>query len=230
MAKTNTIDAAELMEDFDLYPRSSIDSTHVADMAAVIEAGGTLPPIIAEEKTKRIVDGFHRRRAFIRTQGKEAKVAVEWRSYPDERALYLDALRLNSRHGKRISGVDQTRAMINGLNLGLEPLAIAEAFGVKVERVEQIVAIKTGHLKTKRAHPIRIALKNSVRHLRGTDPELTAKQERVIRGAPGQAQKLLVKQLADLIEFDLFDWTDETAVGELRRLSRLLEGRMKKTA
>src|SRR5688572_13414948 len=59
-----TIKASELVEDFDLYPRGDVDGTHVLSLVQALEAGVELPPIIACKKTKRIVDGFHRRRAF----------------------------------------------------------------------------------------------------------------------------------------------------------------------
>lgn len=226
--------ASELVEDFKFYPRSAVDSTHVTDIAEAFRAGQELPPVVACRKTKRLVDGFHRTRAIKRVFGDEAEISVEWRDYPTEQALYLDALRMNAHNAKKISGNDRTHAIIVGLDLNLKPAAIAEAFGVTVERVELIVAIKTGHMKrtTAKGKQItqRLSLKNSVRHLQGTNPELTPEQAKVIESSPGQSQGLLIRQLADLIEAELIDWSNETAVAQLDRLYQLLKERMKKSA
>ncbi|MEA3224357.1 MAG: ParB/RepB/Spo0J family partition protein [Planctomycetota bacterium] len=218
-----TLKVAELIEDFALYPRSSVDSSHVADMAHALEAGGTLPPVVIDKTSKRIVDGFHRRRALMRVYGNDTDIEVELREYASDSELYLDALRLNAHHAKKISGADRTHAIIVGADIGVSPSAIAEAFGVTVDHVEMVLSIKTGKVtyrgaKGKAVKARRVPLKNSVKHLWGTQPNLNQEQERVMKSAPGQSQWLLVKQLADLIEFGLFDWGDERAMKEIKRL------------
>jgi len=229
MAKTKNVMVSLLIEDLDLYPRTSIDSSNVSRIADAISSGKKLPPIIADEKSGRVVDGVHRRRALLRLFGDEAEYPVEYREYPTEQDLYLDAVRLNSPHGKPITGSDRTHAIIRAIDLGISDDAIADAIGVTVEKVTTIATIKAGTFSPpKRAgrgsveKVRRIPLKNSVRHLYGTDPNLTDDQVRVIDSSPGQSQWLLVRQLADLIEADLFDWHDERTVRELERLRNLL--------
>ena len=57
--------AAQLVEDFSLYPRSQVDGSHVQRLSEALLAGETLPSIIVDE-SGRIIDGFHRRRAVMR--------------------------------------------------------------------------------------------------------------------------------------------------------------------
>ena len=48
---------ASLIFDGTVYPRHSVDMSHVADIARAIEAGQEIPLPVVERKTKRIVDG-----------------------------------------------------------------------------------------------------------------------------------------------------------------------------
>lgn len=59
-----SLNTAELILDYGLYPRHSIDSQHVSYMVESIRAGVALPPVVIDKKSKRVVDGFHRVTAF----------------------------------------------------------------------------------------------------------------------------------------------------------------------
>ena len=103
---------SELVEDWELYPRHSVDNSHVQTLALALETGATLPPIVADIKTKRITDGWHRARAYKRVVGNAAVVDVELVKYANEEELMYDAVVRNSRHGRRLDAIDQTRAVI----------------------------------------------------------------------------------------------------------------------
>ena len=95
--------ALDLIEDFDLYPRTTVDSLHVARIADSLAAGETVPAIIVDPKG-RVIDGLHRRRAALRVWGDDAMIECEVRTYANDKDAYLDAVRLNARHGKAITG------------------------------------------------------------------------------------------------------------------------------
>jgi hypothetical protein len=219
---------SELIKDYDIYPRASIDATHVQDLIDAELAGAKLPPIIADRKSKRIVDGFHRVRKHEKLYGEDAKISVIFKDYENEQALYLDAIKLNSDVKKKISGADRTHAVIVGVNLGIKDTALADAFGVTVERVQQIIEIKTGIVKSpqtknKAAKQRVVRLKNSVRHDWGKHREYTPEQATWIdKHAPGQNQTTLINQLVELIELDLLDKNNAAVMSGLARLRSLL--------
>jgi len=92
----STIKLADLVLDFEIYPRNDVSSTHVTALVDAFEAGEEIPPIIADAKSKRVVDGFHRVRMHDRL-GHET-VEVELRTYKNEAALFADAVRLNNQY------------------------------------------------------------------------------------------------------------------------------------
>jgi hypothetical protein len=211
---------AELIEDFGLYPRSQVDGSHVQKLAEALLAGETLPPIIVDD-SGRLIDGFHRRRAVLRVHGDDAEIEVEVRQYANERERYLDALRLNARHGKGITGAELTGAILKAEHFKLKPKVVASALGIRTERVEKIRQTKTAELRQAvMAHGKKIPLKRSVYHLAGKT--LTDPQAEAMDMLPGQPQALLVQQLIRLIETNSLDLDDERVVTGLARLRDLL--------
>ena len=216
MTETTTkIKIAELIEDFDLYPRSNIDSAHVANLAHALEAGEELPAIIIDERSKRIIDGFHRRRALLRILGDQAEIEVEARKYPSEKDMYIDAMRHNARHGKAITGSEQTGAILKAQRLHVSVDMIASSLGLTQERVQTIIQTKVGTIRYARGPANeKIALKRSVHHLKS----LTREQADAMDMFPGQPQVLLLRQLNKLIETDCIETENSQVIAELKRL------------
>lgn len=213
---------AELIEDFSLYPRSQVDGSHVQRLAEALLSGETLPPIIVDE-SGRIIDGFHRRRATNRAYGDEAEIEAEVRHYSNDRERYLDALQLNARHGKGISGAELTGAILKAEQFKLKPKVVASALGITTDRIDKILQTKVAHVRQAvTAHGKRVPLKRSVHHLAGKT--LTKNQAAAMDMLPGQPQSLLIRQLIKLIETGSLDLANETVVGGLLRLRELLNG------
>ena len=97
-----TVKATELVQDYDLYPRAQVDGYHVREIAEALEAGVSMPPVIAEKGTKRVVDGFHRIRAAQKIHGATAKIEVVFKVYGSEAELFREAMRLNADHGRNL--------------------------------------------------------------------------------------------------------------------------------
>jgi hypothetical protein len=217
------IKAAELIEDFSLYPRSQVDGAHVAQMVHTLEAGNTLPPIIIDATSKRVVDGFHRRRAILRAFGDEAEIEVEARKYVSEKDMYLDAMMLNSRHGKGITGAEQTGAILKAKVFRISADAIAASLGITQERVASIMENKVASIRQGvTAIGRMIPLKRSVHHMAGT--VITDRQAEAMDMFPGQAQTLLIRQLSKLIETNSIDKKNPKVIAALMELHDLLDG------
>jgi hypothetical protein len=213
--KTKTVPAASLVEDFSLYPRNTVSDTHVNDLARALSAGDSLPPIVAEKGTLRIVDGVHRRRAHIKAFGDEATVEVDLRTYENEAELYLEAVRFNSAHGRKLDRHDQTRIVLRLQELQVEPSAIALALHVPEQEIRTL-AIRVVYDEAGTAVP----QKRGLEHLRGTvlRPEQVTAMKSVRSGEVGR----LCLELTRLIEHDLVDYEDSRVVDRLMNLNRVL--------
>lgn len=171
------VPAVQLIEDFSLYPRNTLDDVHVGDLVRAIQAGATLPPIIAQRGSGRIVDGFHRRRAWIKVRGEDVEVPVEFRDYADDAALFLAAVTANAEHGRKLDRDDQVRIILRSRELKVEDRVIAVSLHVPEERVRVLsmrvirddegteIPSKRGleHLAGQELTPAQIDTVNSVR-------------------------------------------------------------------
>ena len=216
----------QMVEDFDFYPRSVVDSTNVAHIAEAVNAGVELPPIILERKTNRIVDGFHRRRAYGRMWGDDAVVPVEFRKYETDAEMYADAVRLNASHGRNLTASDRVRVILRAEELQIDPDSIASALNMNVDAV--------GRLRTERVGRMRVAsspkgqngssnqgggngdlvpLKMPVRHMAGRT--LTKAQVEAMPRLGGNQQTFYVNQLLTLVESNMLDTDNEALVERL---------------
>lgn len=207
---------SELVLDFDLYPRASIDSHHAAEMQRAIEAGSELPPIVICKKSKRIVDGFHRQRVYTRLLGVDAEVDVVEKTYRNDSELFLDAMRYNAAHGLKMDTHDKAHCVLRAVALGIDDDAIAATLHVPAAYIGELRVSRTA-MNGKLMVPI----KRTIRHMAGK--KLNKGQVAANEKLSGMHQSFYVNQLITLIESDLLDKSDEDLLEKLRHLSGLLE-------
>lgn len=217
--RTVKIKATDLIEDFNLYPRVDVDSGHVAQIVEAIEARAFLPPIIAEKKSKRIIDGFHRRRAWLRHAGNDVELEVELREYDSESEMFLEAIRLNAQHGRNLTSYDKTHAIERALRFEIDPSAVASALNLRVEKVTSFRTQRCAKIEnTKRLAPLKLP----IRHLAGTI--ITKEQSEIIPKLGGNQQLFYVNQLLMLIDSGMIDHQNEKLKRGLVKLSdKLME-------
>jgi hypothetical protein len=217
------IKIALLVEDLSLYPRTQVDDVNIARLHDVYRAKGAFDtPIVIDEKSKRIIDGVHRVRVLRRELGEDAEIEVEAQRYKNEQEMYLDAVRLNSHHGKNITGSEMTACLIKGIdNWKLQHEALAEAFGITVERVEAIIGICVGRVSSQRVK--HVAIKRSIRHLAQRSEKFTPEEVEAMDILPGQDQALLIRQLCTIIERGWLNLESPRVVQETERLRELLD-------
>ena len=105
---------ADLDFDESLYPRKGgVDEQTVNMMGRAFDAGATFPPIVADKATKKVVDGFHRGRMYLKKG--LAETEVELVSYKTVADLFLDAVRRNATHGRKLSPWDHVHCCFNSL-------------------------------------------------------------------------------------------------------------------
>ena len=171
----------ELVLNFELYPRVSVDSRHVSAMVDSLAAGMTLPPLVVDEKSRQIVDGFHRYYAMKRFVGKkwqDASVDVVLRKYATPQAMFVDAMRLNSGHGRNLTAFDKAHCVLLAERMKIKPSQVASSLAITVERVGELRSERVGILKT--AHSATgqsVPLKNIVKHMAGQKPITTEQSD-----------------------------------------------------
>ncbi len=135
----------ELVEDFTFYPRLQVDDVYVGRLAEAIRAGETLPPPVVARGRMVIVDGFHRVRAHRRVLGDTVPIRVFLKDYPDDRAIFLDAVRLNAAHGKRLAPAEEVRCALKAQELDIKLVTVAQALGLReevlIERLRRSTAL-----------------------------------------------------------------------------------------
>lgn len=215
----------ELILNFeDLYPRASVDSGHVTHLAEAMSLGIELPPIIADRKTKAVIDGFHRYHAAKRL--KRSEILVELRDYPNRAAMFLDAMHLNAGHGRTMSNFDRAHCVILAAKHKIEPEQIAAALSITVEKVGELRADRIGKLRS--AGGASIPLKRTIHHMAGQT--LSKAQAEAQEKLGGMDQLFYVNQLIVLIENKLLDIENEKLMAGLKRLADLLNGLSEKAA
>lgn len=215
MKRTQTVPAASLVMDFDLYPRHAINEVNVAHIVEAMRAGTEIPPVVADRASRRLVDGFHRTRSALRLHGAEATIAVEWREYADQAALLLDAIARNSGHGQKLSTYDKVRSATLAADLMVERDQVAAALRITRAQLDKLDVTRTATVDA-RVVPI----KRTAQHLAGE--EISARQLVGIQRAGGKSPLYYVNRVIDLIEYDLLDHENEAVVARLAHLRGLL--------
>lgn len=216
---TRTIKASKLVLDYDLYPREQIQSFHIRQMIEALEAGTVLPPITVDRKSKRVVDGFHRVRAYQKLYGKDTEVPAILKTYESEAQMFAEAIALNTSHGRTLTPYDRARCIARAEELKIEPTVAARALNMTVEALGRLKTERLGYFQTKP-----ITLKRTMAHKAGE--ELTEEQVEYNRHA-GPNQTFFINQVIGMLEANAVDWEQETVVKALKHLYELLDKAMK---
>lgn len=211
---------ATLIEDFTLYPRNRVDDTHVSDLVRALQAGATLPAIVADRSTLRIVDGVHRRRALLKHFGEPATADVDFRDYPDDAAFFLAAVALNAQHGRKLDRHDQTRVVLRLQELNVEDRIIAATLHVPEPEIRTL-QLRVVYGPSGAAEPS----KRGLEHMRGQ--QMTTVQIQTMRSVRSAEAGRLALELTRLLDAGLVDFTDGTVVARLRELAKTISRALK---
>lgn len=136
---------SEMFLDMTVYPREKLDDEHVLVLSEAIRAGEQLPPMVVCRKSKRVVDGFHRHAAYTRVYGSSHSPEVVEREYENESALFIDAMRYNSAHGRGLNFKDRARCVSIADKLGVDPSVLSATLHVKPSVLGALRARRSGN-------------------------------------------------------------------------------------
>jgi hypothetical protein len=217
---------SELIVDFDLYPRAEINTQHAHYMAEALAAGAEFPLIVADQKSKRIVDGVHRHRVYGKALGPDAEIEVHLKSYRNDAEMFIDAMRLNSNHGRALTTFDRTHCILRAEALKISMDQIAASLHLTKDAVGDLRKERVGTMHGPRGGVI--ALKRTIRHMAGH--KLTSEQSDANDRLSGMDQLFYVNQLILLLENDLIDTSNEKLMEGLSKLRDLLPKPLKRSA
>lgn len=221
MARPTMIELSALIEDLTLYPRTAVSSVNTSNLASALRAGCKLPPIVVDRESKRIVDGFHRRRAYLQVFGPDARVPVELIDFADETEMFCTAVKLNTAHGLPLQEIEKRKIVLRLQDNGIEDEAIATTLHIPVDKVEKI-RIKVATVVKGNGESIRVEpLKRSVFHFQGRT--MSESQAKAQKSAPGTSYVLLISQLREALREELINREDGRITDELRALAAELE-------
>lgn len=217
--KTMDLPLSDLVEDMSIYPRHALDHANVARLVRALESGATLPPPVVDHASKRIVDGWHRYRAYRHVLGPAGVIPVEVRAYHSDRELVLAAIALNAGHGRQFDKIDEIRCVRMAEAMGIELHRVAVVLHRSDDDVRKlIVRVATVPPGTDGAIPGTqyIAVKRPVMHLAGKT--LTREQADAQPSVPGVSYLLLTRQLTDAVSLELANRDDATLMTALATL------------
>jgi hypothetical protein len=217
-----SIPLAELVEDLSIYPRTTVSSVNTTNLVDAIRAGVTLPPPVVDKKSKRIVDGFHRRRAYLKALGTDATILVDLRHYKTDADILLAAIEANTCHGLPLQEIDKRRNVLSLQGFGTDNVVIARVLHVPVEKIEKLTA-RIVTVVSEEAEPVRVEpLKQPHRHFQGG--EMSEAQSKAAKSAPGTSYLLTIRQLHDALQHRLIDGSSGQVIAALKGLAEALEG------
>lgn len=211
-----TVPIRELVLDPMLYPRKKLSTFQVSHLMQALRSGKTLPPVIACRNLKKVADGFHRIQAYKNLGGEDDEIPVEWRDYEDERALFLDAMRLNSAHGEPLTAYDRTRAMLIARKLGIADGETAASLSITVERLADLAVTRTAY-----ANQQVVAIKRTSAPV-VAQRIMSPRQQAADNAAGGMSVGFYVRQLLNAIQGDLLDTKNHRLLQNLSFLRHVL--------
>lgn len=219
-----TVLAKDLVFDFTIYPRVDVDSTNVSRIEEALRVKTSMPPVVIEEKSNRIVDGFHRVKAYLAVFGPKYGVECATKRYKNDGELFMDAMKYNANHGRALSPYDRVRCVTIAQGLHIEVNHIASSLSVTVDKIGDLLKTRTAHGAGGHVVP----LKNTIKHMAQQD--LTPEQETANKKLSGLNQLFYINQVLLLIESGLLNLADANIAEGIERLREAIKGLSQKVA
>lgn len=213
------VKAASLVLDYNLYPRTQVDSQHLAEMCEAERAGVEFPPVVADSKSKRVVDGFHRVLKHMKLYGEGAELPCAFKRFGSEKEMFLEAMRLNANHGRHLCSYDKAHCILVSSRLKISDDQIALALAITTDRVELVKSTKMANVE-EGGVKVTVAIKRTIRHKAGK--RLTKRQHEANDQLGGMEQLFYVNQLILLVENDLLDTENAKLMERLKHLKGIL--------
>lgn len=201
MSDIKKVKAVSLILDWNLWPRhesGDLDSTNLKRMKVALTANIELPPVIADKKSLRIIDGFHRVTAYLSVFGDDADIMADFRQYKNDAEMFVDSARFNSAHGLPLSPKDRAHTILKARKFKIPMPIIAEAIGMSKEQAKAFLEKRTAKTQNGESIP----LPGGALSLAGKT--LTKTQQEKIKGINGMKAASNAKILLNELDVGAF--------------------------
>ena len=127
---------SELVFDSELYPRLEVGWQTAYQYTQAMRAGSVFPPILVGsfEGKLYVVDGWHRIEAkkLLKEEYVEAKV----KRYSDKQEMFVEAINLNSIHGRPLSTQEKVRLVWKLEQMEFDPKEISKIVKVPIDKID----------------------------------------------------------------------------------------------
>lgn len=133
--KTTLMKISELTIDSELYPRIKSGWLTAYQYAQAMKSNSVFPPITVGiyRQKKYVVDGVHRIEA--KKMLKEEYVDAIVKTYKSEREMFVDAVKLNSAHGRQLSVQEKVRIIDKLKKMRFKLQEISELIKVPIDKI-----------------------------------------------------------------------------------------------
>jgi hypothetical protein len=219
---------SELIIDFSLYPREKLNQDNVDRILLALESGlmpSNFPKIIIDKKSRKIVDGFHRKTAFEQFFGPDCEIETIEKNYSSDKDFYLDAVRYNSIHGKNL---DFNFTIKKAIDLKISSILISNSLNITKAYTDKIVS---AHKSIVVKHSSNLLLNHSnesVKKKKNNRYKYSKTEndyrynESIAKLMEKISQERLLQEVADLIELGCLDMNNKKIIIQLERLQELL--------
>ena len=214
--KTVKIALAKVVVDETLYPRHKISEGNVNQLVEALKAGATFPRIILDEKTLKVIDGWHRTEAYRKQYGEGVEVDAELHQYESKQEMLIDAVQRNATQGYKLTTWDRVRSIIMLQELNAPEEEIRKALGITEERMESLMNRRVAA----NGHGGKIALKGSMESFSGKKLD---KKQRKYNDGPGIGVSIhvLLSQIIRALEAKAIDKEDPKIKDRFARIIEL---------
>jgi len=220
--------AGDLVIDPKLLELRPINIYYVSTYRQAARSGAVFPPVIIEQKTKRVVSGNHRVTMYMEEFGPDHEIEVIAEKFKDEASVIRRFAEENSAHGAPLSGFSQKAIAQKLLKYGDEPEVIAKVLNIpvgKIKRLAEFTVVVIGNGKTKNNRPI----KRGAESIIGKEIPQKKYNEHVRRDR-GVPVCSMASQIVRWINNGWIDVTDEKTMSSLQELSDAINKILEKVA
>jgi hypothetical protein len=180
-------------------------------MKEAVKAGIELPPIIVNHDN-RVIDGFHRTRAYRDLFGGDYEADVIVKHFKKDGELFCESARLNASHGLPLSPQDRAHVIYKARKMKVPWAALGSALGCDVNVLREF--FKKRHAKTEGGETV--ILSNGSSDLSELDRPLNKSEELHARTANGCKAATNIAILLYALEAGNYKLTEKTIENMIR--------------
>jgi hypothetical protein len=214
---TEIVKVKEIIFDEGLYPRNKPSWILSNEYTEKIKMGVKFPPIFVGKyhRKKYIIDGYHRLTAY-KNNGIQY-VDCETKDYSDKKEMFIDAVKMNSSHGRPYSFQEKLSIVLRLEKISVDKNTISKIIGISTNNIKRFKAERvTTNPKGKE-----IVVKAPFKHLveQGLDNEQINANVKMV----GKGQHQVIDMLIKMVESESINFESDIIRRSLKRLYKDLK-------